>query len=87
MKEVIYMYTNDFYCLNCGQHSFELPRNKGHQHKNMHRKKLYCWHCKQVVNHIECKTINDIEIFRENFIKGVYKDEAENSLAFVRTSC
>jgi hypothetical protein len=27
------------------------------------------------VNHIECKTFDEVETFKENFKKGVYKNE------------
>ena len=61
-------------------------RNQGFKHQGMHRKKLYCVFCKQEVNHVECKTLDEIEEFRINFENGVYKDEAEESLHFVGTS-
>ena len=61
-------------------------RNQGFKHEGMHRKKLYCVFCKQEVNHVECKTLDEIEEFRYNFENGVYKDEAEASLSFVGSS-
>ena len=60
-------------------------RKSGFQHGRFHRKKLYCPHCKKEVNHIECKTQEDVDEFIENFNNGVYKNEAEESLSFVRT--
>ena len=71
---------HSFYCINCGNKGIPLMRPRGFQHADMHRKKLYCIHCKQEVNHIECKTFDDVEEFRINFENGVYKHEAEESL-------
>lgn len=71
-----------FYCINCGREGLPLMRQVGHQHEWMHRKKLYCPWCKVEINHIECKTQEDVEIFKENFEKGLYRDEAQESLAY-----
>lgn len=62
-------------------------RRQGFKHEGMHRKKLYCIHCKQEINHIECRTYEEVEEFRLNFENGVYKDEAEESVRYVGTSC
>ena len=70
-----------FYCINCGNKGIPLMRNQGFKHEGMHRKKLYCVFCKQEVNHVECKTLDEIEEFRYNFENGVYKNEAEESLS------
>lgn len=77
---------HSFYCINCGNKGIPLMRNQGFKHQGMHRKKLYCVFCKQEVNHVECKTLDEIEEFRINFENRVYKDEAEESLHFVGTS-
>lgn len=77
---------NDFYCMNCGAKNLALPRRDSHQHERFHRKKMYCFHCKQEVNHIECKTYEDVLEFRENFENGVYADEAKDSISYVRSS-
>lgn len=77
---------HSFYCINCGQRGIPLARPQGFKHEKMHRKKLYCVHCKQEINHVECKTFDEIEEFRINFENGVYKHEAEESLSFVGTS-
>ena len=77
---------HSFYCINCGNKGIPLMRNQGFKHQGMHRKKLYCVFCKQEVNHVECKTLDEIEEFRINFENGVYKDEAKESLYFVGAS-
>lgn len=77
---------HSFYCIKCGNKGIPLMRNQGHQHGRFHRKKLYCPCCQVVINHIECKTPEDIEEFLENFENGVYIDEAEESLDAVRNS-
>ena len=78
---------HSFYCINCGQRGIPLSRPQGFKHEKMHRKKLYCVHCKCEVNHVECKTFDEVEEFRENFANGVYKDEAKESLSFVGACC
>ena len=74
---------HSFYCINCGNKGIPLMRKQGFKHEGMHRKKLYCVHCKQEVNHVECKTYDEVEEFRYNFEHGVYKNEAEESLCHV----
>ena len=77
---------HDFYCLKCGKRGIPLPREKGRNHEKFHRKRLYCLNCKEEVNHIECRTYNEIEQFKEDFKNGVYVNEAEESVSFVRGS-
>jgi hypothetical protein len=77
------MVLHNFYCINCGNKGIELMRKQGSLHGKMHRKKLYCIHCKTEVNHIECKTFEEVEEFKINFENGVYEDEAKESLYFV----
>lgn len=77
---------HDFYCINCGNKGIPLFRQTGHKHKKMHRKKLYCIYCKEEINHIECKSLEEIEEFKKNFENGVYQNEAEESLASLRNT-
>lgn len=72
-----------FYCLNCGNESISLPRKKGFQHSKFHRKKMYCIFCKEEINHIECKNYEEVIEFKENFEKGVYINEAEESISWI----
>lgn len=75
---------HDFYCIKCGHKGIPLSRKQGHQHERFHRKKLFCIYCQQEVNHIECKNDEDVAEFKRNFENGVYKDEAEESVPYVR---
>jgi hypothetical protein len=75
---------HDFYCLQCGNRGIPIRRSEGKKKEKFHRKKLYCIHCHEEVNHIECKTPDEIEEFKLNFANGVYKDEAEKSISHVR---
>ena len=77
---------HSFYCIKCGNKGLPLMRKNCLKHKKFHRKKLYCIHCKEEVNHIECKTDDEVEEFKRDFEKGVYVNEAEESLSFIRTS-
>lgn len=77
--------THDFYCMNCGKKGISIPRKVGKMHGAFHRKKLWCPWCKNEVNHIECRTLEEVEEFKFNFENGVYFDEKEESLCYVRT--
>ncbi len=76
---------HQFYCIKCGQAGMPLARQASRRRERFHRKVLYCIHCKEEVNHIECKNEADIIEFKENFANGVYKDECEESLAYLRS--
>lgn len=75
--------THDFYCINCGKRGMPLARMNGKQREKMHRKKLYCLTCKTEVNHIECRSQEDVDRFKRNFEKGVYANEAKESISHV----
>ena len=77
---------HQLYCLACGRAGIPLSRKKGFQHEALHRKKLYCPWCKTTVNCVEIRNLYEKEKFIEDFNNGVYKDEAENSLSYVRNS-
>lgn len=76
MKKTAYTIT-DFYCMKCGNRGISLPRYSKHRHEKFHRKDYYCPHCHETTGHIECHTDAEAYIFKENFAKGVYKDESE----------
>lgn len=78
--------THDFYCLKCGNKGMPCRRKTGHQYKKFHRKKLYCIYCREEVNHIECKNELEVREFKANFERGVYKNEAQESISYVRDS-
>ena len=79
-------YEHSFFCISCGNKGIPLARRQSYQHGKHHRKKLYCIYCQCEVNHIECKTYDDVEEFKINFKNGVYKNEAEDSISFMRNS-
>ena len=76
--------SNRFFCLSCGREGIPLARHAGKQREKNHRKKLYCIHCKETVNHIECKNEIDVREFREDFERGVFLNEAKESMAFIQ---
>lgn len=72
-----------FFCMNCGQEGIQVWRKTSHKYQKHHRKKLYCYHCKQDVNHVECRNDEEVREFREAFANGEYKDEVKESLDFI----
>ena len=77
---------HSFYCLNCGKKGIPLWRDKGHLHSKNHRKVLYCPFCNETVNHLEVTTAAEAEQFKIDFENGVYKDEAAQSISYVRST-
>ena len=78
--------THKFFCLACGAEGIPIQRKQGQKRGKFHRKKLYCPHCKNTVNNIECATMEEIKIFKENFAQGVYENEAKESLVISRNT-
>ena len=78
--------SHKFFCLACGAEGIPIQRKQGQQRERFHRKKLYCPRCKNTVNRIECRTIEDIEVFKEEFKQGVYENEAKESLVVSRNT-
>ena len=61
MPKVYQMKTSRFFCTKCGREGLPVHRKKGQERKGGHLKKLYCIYCKEEVNHIECKTPEEVE--------------------------
>ena len=49
------MLNSEFYCTRCGRKGIPLPRKSGSEREAGHLKKLYCIHCREEINHAECK--------------------------------
>ena len=77
---------HSFYCMNCGKKGIPVWRDQSHLHSKNHRKVLYCPFCHETVNHVEVRTLEEAEKFKEDFEKGVFKDEATQSIHYVRSS-
>lgn len=75
---------NDFYCIRCGEKAMSLPRKRSHQHKSMHFKKLYCPHCKTVINCVECKTEEEVFNFKINYADGKYQGVLKESMELIK---
>ena len=57
---------SDFYCTKCGQKNLlTVTRKQGQAREPGHLKKLYCFHCKDEINHAEV---------RENNMNYTYED-------------
>lgn len=71
---------SDFYCLNCGKKGIPCLRPQARRRGQFHRKKLYCPHCGNTVNHVECRTDEDAYVFKIAFENGEFREEAIISL-------
>ena len=76
---------HDFFCLMCGKKGLPVHRRQGHQQGKYHRKKLYCFYCKEEVNHMECRNQAENDEFKDAFERGEFIDEAEESISYVRS--
>lgn len=63
---------SDFYCTKCGKCSMSLPRRNGRYREPGHLKTLWCYHCKEEVNHAEIRPFGgyNYDDFCEEFICG-----------------
>lgn len=75
---------HSFYCLNCGKKGIPIWRNKGHLYSKNHRKVLYCPFCQVMVNHLEVRNSEEAFKFHEDFEKGLYKEEAQESIQYLK---
>lgn len=66
---------NKFFCTQCGNEGMPIQRRSSRKKETHHRKQLWCLHCKEETNHIECTNQYEIEEFKRNFENGVYKNE------------
>lgn len=67
-------FNSEFYCTRCGNKGLPIVRRKGYEREAGHLKRIFCLHCKEEVNHVECKeftkyTYQDflVERERDNF--------------------
>ena len=76
--------SHNFYCINCGKPTIPIMRKNGQMHEKFHRKRLYCYNCKQEINCVECR--NDMEVyeFQQAFNAGEFKEEAQESIAHIK---
>lgn len=75
------MITHEFYCVRCGNRGIPIARNEAAQREKGHLKKLYCIHCKEEVNHYECRNEQDVKKFKMKFERGDFKnDSIENNV-------
>lgn len=63
---------SDFYCTKCGNKSIPIARRDGRYKEAGHLKKLWCYHCKEEVNHAEVRPFGKYSYFDfcEEFICG-----------------
>lgn len=71
--------SHTFYCMQCGQESIPLFRPAGKEKEKMHRKRMYCFHCKQEVNHVEIRNDQEKQEFLISFQNGEFAGELVES--------
>ena len=78
---------SDFYCTKCGNKSIPIARKKGRYKESGHLKKLWCYHCKEEVNHAEVRPFGgySYEDFVEDFICGRFVDGKKIPIAQLRS--
>lgn len=74
----------ELFCLNCGNKGIPIYRQRNKMRETGHRKALYCIHCRETVNHYECRTPNEAVEFKERFSAGEFAEEAKNSIAYIK---
>ena len=62
---------HSFYCVQCGNKGIPISRVHNLREK-MHLKELWCVHCKEIVNHAECRDDADVRRFKIRFKEGYY---------------
>lgn len=75
---------SEFWCIRCGNRGIPIMREKGSIRSKGHRKALYCVRCRMVLNHIETRSGEEAQRFREEFAAGKYAEEAEQSAAYAK---
>lgn len=78
MKTQSFTSEHSFYCIQCGNKGIPILRKNSRKKEKFHRKKLYCMYCKTEVNHIECRNMEEVKIFKRKFKRGEYLNEIES---------
>ena len=55
MKRTTVTLNSEFYCTKCANRGIPIVRTRTHEREGGHLKRLYCLHCKEEVNMVECK--------------------------------
>lgn len=76
--------SSEFWCINCGRKGIPIVRERCHRREKGHRKALYCVTCRVVINHIETRSQDEAQRFRDDFTAGKYREEAEESIAYAK---
>jgi hypothetical protein len=79
-----FTFEHSFYCIQCGNRGIPILRRNSRRTEKFHRKKLYCIYCKIPINHIECKDMEEVKVFKKKFKRGEYLDEVKSFMDNVR---
>ena len=64
--------SSTFFCTQCGNRGIPIPRSKDRMREKGHLKRLYCTHCRRVVNHVEISGNYTEEYFRREYEAGSF---------------
>ena len=70
--------SHKFFCIKCGNAGIPVQRPSNKLREKFHRKKLYCIHCKEYINHVEVKNWEEEQEFRQQFENGEFIEEANS---------
>ena len=72
------------YCTKCGNKGIPIARKKGAEREAGHLKKLFCLHCNQERNHVECKPFShyDYEDFKLEMSYGNFDENGLRKMTY-----
>ena len=76
--------SSDFYCTKCGNRGIPITRRRGAEREAGHLKRIFCLHCKEEWNHVECKSFShyDYNDFLTEFNHKNFDEEGNRKISY-----
>ena len=76
--------SSDFYCTKCGNRGIPITRRRGAEREAGHLKRIFCLHCKEELNHVECKPFShyDYNDFLTEFNYNNFDEEGNRKISY-----
>ena len=76
--------SSDFYCTECGNRCIPITRRRGAEREAGHLKRIFCLHCKEEWNHVECKPFShyDYNDFLTEFNYNNFDEEGNRKISY-----